>query len=359
VREATDARALLVGAAVALAVAACSSSSSSGAGSDASSGDGAEGADGGGSGADGAAGDGLPTDGPGTSSDATLHELTCTVHIPKWDGSAPDGASCADLSSDTDRDGVPDCLDGCPYDAQKTAPGTCGCGTADIDTDGDGIADCMDRCPFDPNHMYPGSCGCVGEPQLQPAGTACGDPACPQTNTTCDGKGVCGDRRACSPCTGGKYVITTDGRQDWICGEPLPAVIGPGCTGEDGGVAAPLTRAAAQAACAAKGLTLARVESISDDRFFTKLLTASLWIGANDLTTPGDWYWPSATSETDYQLWAGGPDGSRQNFLYTNWASGAPGSSASCTSITLPDGYWADTDCAQTLGYVCQYLVLP
>jgi hypothetical protein len=52
--------------------------------------------------------------------------------------------------SDTDCDGTPDNLDGCPNDPNKTAPGVCGCGVSDVDTDGDTVPDCIDGCPFNP-----------------------------------------------------------------------------------------------------------------------------------------------------------------------------------------------------------------
>jgi hypothetical protein len=48
---------------------------------------------------------------------------------------------------DSDGDGVPDRLESCPNDPNKTEPGVCGCGVADIDSDTDGILDCHDNCP--------------------------------------------------------------------------------------------------------------------------------------------------------------------------------------------------------------------
>jgi hypothetical protein len=41
--------------------------------------------------------------------------------------------------------------DACPSDPNKTQPGQCGCGELETDTDGDGIADCIDNCPNDAN----------------------------------------------------------------------------------------------------------------------------------------------------------------------------------------------------------------
>lgn len=152
----------------------------------------------------------------------------------RQDASVPPDASCPS-PDDTDRDGLPDCIDGCPYDTNKVAPGACGCGTPEIDRDGDNIADCIDRCPEDPNNMAPGQCGCVGMQGLKPAGTSCTDPACPQPGAVCDGAGVCGDRSSCSPCFGGHFVISGDGREYWFCGASLPPVTVPGCVERDGG----------------------------------------------------------------------------------------------------------------------------
>ncbi len=63
-------------------------------------------------------------------------------------------------SIDSDNDGTPDCIDGCPIDPNKIAPGSCGCGIADTDSDNDGTPDCFDECPFDPNKTQIGFCGC-------------------------------------------------------------------------------------------------------------------------------------------------------------------------------------------------------
>ncbi len=285
-----------------------------------------------------------------SSSDAKLMEAGCTPHSPPPDPSLLPDASCSS-PDDTDHDGVPDCRDGCPYDATKLAPGACGCNIPDFDSDGDGIPDCLDGCEHDPNNAGIGQCGCVGEVVLAPVGSPCTDPSCPQAGTTCNGAGVCGSRSTCSPCVGGHFVVSPDNRQYWFC-MSLPHVIGPQCTTENVAAGPAATRAAAESACAAKGLTLARIQSLDENRFVASFLTAPAWIGANDLQTAGQWYWSSATSDSDTQFWSGGADGGNDGSLFYNWAPGAPGA-ASCASITLDEGLWSDTDCSRTLGYIC------
>lgn len=73
--------------------------------------------------------------------------------VPAFD--AAPACDCLTANSDTDGDGVPDCLDGCPLDPNKITPGACGCGRPDIDSDGDGTPDCLDGCPFDPSRTTP------------------------------------------------------------------------------------------------------------------------------------------------------------------------------------------------------------
>ncbi len=65
-----------------------------------------------------------------------------------------------DADDDADADGVYDCDDGCPLDADKSAAGECGCGVSDADTDADGVLDCNDGCPMDADKSAVGECGC-------------------------------------------------------------------------------------------------------------------------------------------------------------------------------------------------------
>ena len=126
-------------------------------------------------------GSGMGGAGVGGAMDASLDvDMTCA------------DASFEGGSGDSDGDGVPDCLDGCPTDILKQAPGVCGCGVVDTDSDGDGVDDCIDKCPgiadsigtldsdgdgtidcqdgcpHDATRTAPGVCGCGGIPESTP-----------------------------------------------------------------------------------------------------------------------------------------------------------------------------------------------
>ncbi|MHC4445155.1 MAG: FG-GAP repeat domain-containing protein [Planctomycetota bacterium] len=99
---------------------------------------------------------------------------------------------CGDPLLDTDLDGVPDCVDNCPADPNKSEPGTCGCGTPDSDTDNDGTPNCIDDCPNDPNKIEPGICGCgVSDVDSDNDGTADCNDNCPNDPNKID-PGICG-----------------------------------------------------------------------------------------------------------------------------------------------------------------------
>jgi len=77
------------------------------------------------------------------------------------------GCTCPDYDGDTY---VCPTGDACPHDPKKhLSPGLCGCGVSEVDTDGDGVPDCVDGCPKDPKKTSPGVCGC-GKPDY-PSGS--------------------------------------------------------------------------------------------------------------------------------------------------------------------------------------------
>lgn len=98
-----------------------------------------------------------------------LSPLDCASSGIDTDG---DGVQdCAD--EDIDGDGVPNIVDGCPFDPMSTVAGPCGCGATVTDTDGDGQADCIDLSDDGTNDLgdacrrnrlltTPGPCGCSG-----------------------------------------------------------------------------------------------------------------------------------------------------------------------------------------------------
>ncbi len=73
---------------------------------------------------------------------------------------SPGICGCGVPDTDSDGDGVANCVDQCPLDRTKVTPGTCGCGSSDADSDGDHVADCSDQCPNDATKVSPGVCGC-------------------------------------------------------------------------------------------------------------------------------------------------------------------------------------------------------
>lgn len=113
--------------------------------------------------------------------------------IPDASDNCPNNANANQANADGDSMG--DACDGCPFDAAKTAPGTCGCNVADTDTDADGVTDCMDNCPglanadqadADGDHVGDACDGCPNDPAKNTPG-ACG---CNMADIDSDGDGV-------------------------------------------------------------------------------------------------------------------------------------------------------------------------
>jgi hypothetical protein len=250
-------------------------------------------------------------------------------------------AICRFNTSDTDRDGIRDCVDACPSDpAKTTSAGKCGCGVLETDSDGDDVPDCLEDCDFDPNNTSPGQCGCrpgPGQPNTaKPMGTPCRDLGCGITTaSTCNGQGVCGSRSLCTPAGGGACkLLQFQYASYWFC---------PG----------PVSQSAASTSCRNRQMSLVRIDTTSENDFVKRFVTGPMWIGANSITTSGVWRWSTSTSNNGDQFWQGAANGSQRNSFYSSWVKTAPASQR-CAAIQPSDGNWVDLDCSQLFGFVCE-----
>jgi len=108
--------------------------------------------------------------------------------------SEPGACGCGKVETDTDGDLTPNCIDACPSDSTKVVAGYCGCGVAETDTDRDGIPDCVDTCPNDNSKTAAGQCGCgVADTDTDSDGSADCVDSCP-SNPAKSAAGTC----ACS-----------------------------------------------------------------------------------------------------------------------------------------------------------------
>lgn len=127
---------------------------------------------------------------------------------------------CGVPETDTDHDGLPNCIDPCPShpdndgdgdgvcppgdrcptDPTKLAPGVCGCGVPDADADGDGRLDCIDPCPQDPSNDGDGDglCAPLDQCPSDPAKTQPGQCGCGASDVDSDNDGFADCRDACA-----------------------------------------------------------------------------------------------------------------------------------------------------------------
>jgi hypothetical protein len=110
----------------------------------------------------------------------------------------------------------------------------------------------------------------------------------------------------------------------------------------------------ARAACLARGAgwDLASIRSRADNDFVDSIRTAEAWLGGSDAATEGTWIWAS----DGLSFWQGaGPAGNPLNGAFDNWFNDEPNGedSSDCLRL-LNDGSWADFECGEDLGYVCE-----
>jgi hypothetical protein len=119
-------------------------------------------------------------------------------------------------------------------------------------------------------------------------------------------------------------------------------------------VATPLAWEAARANCQARGAgwDLASIRSSADSEFLHSLLTGEAWVGGSDAAIEGTWTWV----DDGFAFWQGeGLTGSALNAAFIAWFGDEPnGTDTSDCLRLLPDSFWADRECAESLGSVCQ-----
>ena len=120
-----------------------------------------------------------------------------------------------------------------------------------------------------------------------------------------------------------------------------------------------LVQADARANCVDRGMTLAVIEDQAESDWIAKTLLAldsganmRAFIGANDVTTEGEWRWADGIV-----FWR---NGAAISGRYTNWSDTEPNDespiegAADCLTSYFSDGTWADLSCDAELPYVCE-----
>jgi lectin-like protein len=122
-----------------------------------------------------------------------------------------------------------------------------------------------------------------------------------------------------------------------------------------------LSWSAARAACQDRGpgWDYVSILSAADAQFLGETLPFEAWIGASDLASEGTWTW----AVDDRAFWVGGQDGAVVGGAYANWNSTEPNGATttncaralpSSFGSPIPDAPWADLDCAQLRGAICE-----
>jgi hypothetical protein len=139
----------------------------------------------------------------------------------------------------------------CPTDGNKIAPGQCGCGVADTDSDGDGIANCVDNCP-NVAGVQGSSCNDNNVCTINDVLNA--NCQCAGTFQDTDGDGICNANDNCPNLAGQQGDACNDGNagtiNDVITANCVCAGVQPNdCLGVPGGPAQPGTACNDNNAC--------------------------------------------------------------------------------------------------------------
>jgi hypothetical protein len=112
------------------------------------------------------------------------------------------------------------------------------------------------------------------------------------------------------------------------------------------------TWSTARLACALRGegWDLATIRTAEDNAFLAGLLDFEAWLGATDATTEGAWIWV-----TDELPFFEVDSADAAGAAFTAWNEGEPNDydNSDCLRL-LPTGLWADLECTNIKGRVCQ-----
>lgn len=127
-------------------------------------------------------------------------------------------------------------------------------------------------------------------------------------------------------------------------------------------VDSPVNWAAADAAADASTLGglqgyLATITSTAENTTITGLVAPGQtpWVGANDATTEGEWYWVSGP-ETGTQFWQGDDTGAPVGGMHDNWDAGQPSDTGNSDYMSITQtGVWRDQLGTSAQRYVIEY----
>jgi hypothetical protein len=266
------------------------------------------------------------------------------------DSGAEDGG--VDAGADTQ---VP--TDNCPEDPDKTEPGVCGCGIPDTDTGG--IASCtglisaiVHRYRFDG----------TGTTIVDSAGSADGT-----TNAALAGDGKLtlaggGSSDYATLPSGILSALSATTVEFWLTwqgssqlqrtisfGTAVPATVsGNYCSSTSAEyhngswyqfcIANMGPWPTVRSSCEGAGGHLAAIESAEEEQYIENhsSFVKSVWIGANDVTTEGEWYFATADGlQAGTHFWSGGKNGSAVGGAYENWGSNEPANSDSAADCAF------------------------
>jgi len=117
---------------------------------------------------------------------------------------------------------------------------------------------------------------------------------------------------------------------------------------------ADVRRRASSCKARGQGWSLTEIASSSENAFVASLLGGvDHWLGGNDKTTEGVWFWESGT-----QFWSGGSAGMPVGERFTNFVAGEPndtgGTGAANCLRMVATGEWRDIGCSSVFRAVCE-----